>query len=714
MAMTRVRIEGLPHQASKGELVRWLAETAQVSGSRVGRIERSGNAATVELPEHEVGRLLSKLDGAMFQTRRVRVRLDAGGSELRNSHARGGEDWFAQLRQWLEWEAEAEREQIESQSSAREGTSLRNLAIRSDDVGLGGRLLLSLGKPDPHKPLPPHAFQPGSPVLLRVDSADAPPGIRGIIAQRTPAALTVAVDVPEDGLPDGDRWRLDLAYDEVARQRQLAALDRARLARAERLAELREVLLGEREPVVGPEPEVVFFNTGLNPSQQAAVKQALAAKDVAIVHGPPGTGKTTVLVEIIRQAVARGESVLACAPSNLAVDHLLESVIRKGIAAVRLGHPARVSPELHDSTLDELAQHHPDRVQARKLVRQAFALLKQAGKWTRAKPQPGERAAMRQEARQLLGDARALERRAIERILDGAKLIGATLTGVDADTMGQRVFDWVILDEACQATEPACWIPILRAKKVVLGGDHCQLPPTVLSDAASKAGLIVSMMERLVDRFGPLITRRLNIQYRMNQAIMQFSAQEFYDGDLHADASVAEHRLVDLPAVAADAMTEMPVRFLDTAGASFEEEPEPDGPSRRNPQEARQIVAQVRALIDHGVPAGEIAVIAPYNAQVRLLREQLRDIDGLEVDSVDGFQGREKEAVLVTLVRSNSEGEIGFLGDIRRTNVAMTRARRRLFLIGDSATLAQHPFYQRMVEYLESIGAYGSIWEEMA
>jgi predicted DNA helicase len=439
---------------------------------------------------------------------------------------------------------------------------------------------------------------------------------------------------------------------------------------------------------------------------------ALAAKDVAVLHGPPGTGKTTTVVEIIRRAVRRRQRVLVCAPSNLGVDNVLERLLAWGENVVRLGHPARVLPTLREHTLDLLVEKHPDARLARKMVKEAFAVFRQAGKWTRSKPEPGAKQQMRQEARALLGDARKMETSAIQQILHSTPIVCSTLTGLDRDLLGDRRFDLLVIDEACQSTEPACWIPLAWADRVVLAGDHCQLPPTVVSVEASRLGFGISLLERLVGQYQDTITRRLDVQYRMHEQIMAFSSNEFYEGTLIADLSVRQHRLCELPAVESTTLTEAPVTFIDTAGAGYDEEKEPDGESRLNPQEANLAANKVRQLIAAGLRGEDIAVIAPYAAQVRLLRKQLADVPGLEIDSVDGFQGREKEAVVLSLVRSNLEGEIGFLVDIRRTNVALTRARRGLIVIGDSATLAHHPFYARLCEYFESIGAYHTVWEE--
>jgi predicted DNA helicase len=282
---------------------------------------------------------------------------------------------------------------------------------------------------------------------------------------------------------------------------------------------------------------------------------------------------------------------------------------------------------------------------------------------------------------------------------------------LDSDAIGPRRFDVAIIDEACQSIEPGCWIPLLRCDRVILAGDHCQLPPTIVSHEAAQQGLGISLFERLVDRYETPIARRLTIQYRMHQSIMEFSSNEFYDGQLVADDSVREHRLCDLPGIATTPLTEAPLEYIDTAGASFDEQLEPDGESRLNRQEATLVVNKVRQLLECGVDACDIGVITPYAAQARLLREAASPF-GIEIDSVDGFQGREKEAIIITLVRSNTQGDIGFLSDVRRMNVAMTRARRKLIIIGDSATLATHPFYQRLLEYVDRKQAYRSVWEE--
>jgi superfamily I DNA and/or RNA helicase len=626
---------------------------------------------------------------------------------------------FDHLARLLELEARAEATALaeaarrqDGPQAERSGNCLVKLVIRNEQPAFGGRIVVTLGKRDQQQPLPWNRLGIGTPVVLTEEKVARPKPWRGVVCRRELSFIDVAV--AELPLTEDDRasFRLDLAADEIARQRQAEALRQAGVAQKGRLAQLRDVLISVREPRFAESAALTAFDASLNASQIKAVEFALAAGDVAIIHGPPGTGKTTTVVELIRQVVARGEKVLACAPSNLAVDNLLERLVRAGERAIRLGHPARVLPELQEHTLDLLVDAHPDVALARRLLREAEELRNKASRYTRAKPLPGARQEMRQEARELVADARRIESQVAQHILDSAAVVCATLTGLDAQILGERTFDLVVIDEAAQAIEPACWIPLLRGGRVVLAGDHCQLPPTIVSVEAAREGLAVSMLERLMAELGPAISRRLTTQYRMHEAIMGFSSTEFYASSLVADPSVSGHLLKDLPEVVPATLTSVPLTFIDTAGAGYDEELEPDGESRRNPAEAEIVGRQVQSLLDAGVGARQIAVIAPYSAQVRLLREQLA-IEGLEVDTVDGFQGREKEAVIISLVRSNERGEIGFLADTRRMNVALTRARRKLIVIGDSATIGGNAFYGRLLAYFESQAAYKTVWEEL-
>lgn len=624
---------------------------------------------------------------------------------------------FERLAKLLELEAAAEAEQLAAQAQRRTGPTaersgkcLTKLAIRDERPAFGGRVVLTLGKRDQTQSLPWNRLGVGTPVLLTEEGVAGQRGWRGIVCRRDQQTLDVALTQEPEPEQDRPTFRLDVSSDEIARQRMTSALSQARKADRGRAAQLRDVLIGDRPIKMSDIKPLECLDDGLNDSQKEAVQFALAASDIAVIHGPPGTGKTTTVIEVIRQAVARGEKVLACAASNMAVDNLLERLVRAGERAIRIGHPARVMAELQEHTLDLLVDAHPDVAIARKLIRDAEKLQDKAARFTRAKPLPGARQQMRAEARELFADARRIEAQIAEHLLDSATIVCATLTGVDSQVLGAREFDLVVIDEVAQAIEPACWIPLLRAGRIVLAGDHCQLPPTIVSNQAAREGLAISLMERLLKDLGTGISRRLTTQYRMHDAIMGFSSEAFYESTLVADESVVGHLLTDIPNVQPVPLTSHPLSFIDTAGAGYDEELEPEGESRRNPQEGELVARQVQLLIEAGISPRDIAVITPYSAQVRLLRDKI-DSDGLEIDTVDGFQGREKEAVVISLVRSNATNEIGFLADTRRMNVALTRARRKLIVIGDSATIAGHDFYHKLLEYFELHDSYQTVWD---
>ncbi len=617
---------------------------------------------------------------------------------------------FTNLRRWLQMEGKAEQHRMEErrriQSSAeaeRRGETLLDLVVSNHTTGLGGRYLLTLQKRKSNDKLPWHRFKVGSPVLLSVDRNADRSSVQGVVSGRKVDSLEIAVD----DWPEGDRFRLDLSPDEVTRKRQQAALDLAKNASG-RLRQLRDLLLYDREPRFRSDVKAETCKH-LNPSQQAAVEFALSSEDLAIIHGPPGTGKTTTVVELIRQAVANGERILACAPSNTAVDNLLERLVNSGENAVRLGHPARVLEVVRTHTLDALVEKHEAFQLIREMQREAEQLTRQANRYTRGRPAPGQKYQQRQEARELRQHARMMERQAVNEVIAGARVICTTVS-FDFSILADHEFDLLVIDEACQSVEPGCWVPLKLANRIVLAGDHCQLPPTILSKEAAREGYAVSLMQRLVETYGDTVTRQLTVQYRMNEEIMQFSSDTFYDGILTADASVSRHRLSELPNL--QEVEDDPVVFIDTAGAGWHEEQEPDSLSRLNPNEGRLVLDQVQQLCSAGLNPSDIAVIAPYAAQVRWLRQHAV-FERLEIDTVDGFQGREKEAVVMCTVRSNTKGEVGFLSDARRMNVALTRARRKLIVIGDSATLGADEFFQSLLAWFESTGSYRTVWELM-
>ena len=618
----------------------------------------------------------------------------------------------------LERDAEvAENERALQASSDAElvarGTTLLRLEVADLEPGFGGRLHADL-RPSRGGELPAHRFGPGDVVALRAER-DAPPLAQAVVVRVRRELLVVSLDdddVDLPGLVRLDRLTTDVTFRRL--DEALAAL--AAEAKGERQRFL-DVLFDSRAPDAAPEipaePEQ-WFDPQLDDSQRRAVAFALAASPVALVHGPPGTGKTTALVELCRQCVARGERLLACAPSNVAVDNLAERLADCGVKVVRLGHPARMQENVRDVSLAQQVANSPDQKLLRDQRREFDAALRTMH---RAKGRR-ERGEARAEVRRLRSERRQLEGAISRGIVDAADVVLATTTGARDARPGDRTFDRVVIDEAAQALEAACWIPLQHADRVVLAGDHHQLPPTILSAAAAEQGLTRTLFERLFDApstagCGRMLTR----QYRMHAAIMQWSSATFYGGRLEADDSVRGHLLTDLDGVVPGgeggaAWTAEALCFVDTAGCGHEETTEADERSKHNPGEAELVARLVTGLVEAGVAPRDIAVITPYNAQVQKLRERLGDPD-LEIGTVDGLQGREKEAVVISLVRSNDRGEVGFLGELRRLNVALTRARRHLTIVGDSATLAGDDGLRALVDHLQEHAHYRSAFELM-
>ncbi|MBX2926701.1 MAG: AAA family ATPase [Saprospiraceae bacterium] len=505
---------------------------------------------------------------------------------------------------------------------------------------------------------------------------------------------------------------VDLLFDDRSYAEMEKALKQIMQAKKGRIAELRAILTGGKQPEFDEKTPLSPI-PGLNPSQYKAVCEALSARDVAVIHGPPGTGKTTTIVQAVKAACQTETTVLVTAPSNTAVDLLTERLAAQGLFVVRIGNISRVDESILSHTLEVLAASHPESKNVKKVRIQAAECRRQARRFRRqfGSEERSERRQLLDEAKQLASWANTLEDRIIEQILDGAQVIACTLVGAAQKVLEKRHFRTAVIDEASQALEPASWIPILRTSRVWLTGDPFQLPPTVKSDQARREGLNLSLMERclLFMPYAPM----LEVQYRMHEVIMGFSNRRFYGLRLKSHETVSAHRL--------DIGEHFPLEFIDTAGCGFEEQTHEESQSRFNPDEFHILREHLYQLIEahHDRPLPSVAIISPYREQAEYIKkavetDPLLASAPLSVNTIDGFQGQERDVVYISLVRSNAKSEIGFLGDYRRMNVAMTRARKLLVVIGDSATVGANPFYSDLLSYCEQHGIYRTAWEFMA
>ncbi len=517
-------------------------------------------------------------------------------------------------------------------------------------------------------------------------------------------------DIFESDLNGHHQLILEIIYDERPYTVMQNALRSLLKTKNERIKYLRDHLtIDEDLPYNTKRNSITFHNDNLNDEQNQAVSGCLNADYLGIIHGPPGTGKTTTLVALITHLRSIEKKLLVCAPSNNAVDLLATRLYKQGVKVLRVGNITRISDHITNLTLDEKLRNHQEWSRIKKVKIEAEESKKLALSYKRkfGAEEFKERKRMLYESRELKRWARDLEQRLIDQIVDEAEVICTTLIGCESNLIKNIQYNTLVIDEASQAMEPECWVAMQKAERTILAGDHKQLPPTVKSEKAEKLGLSVTILDHMSDTLKTAFL--LRCQYRMNDDILRFPNQQFYDGKLYSDPSVRNRRLT------AGAQT---LVFIDTAGCGFDEEINYKNMSLKNPGEyfilREHLLKTKERLLGHS-----IGIISPYSEQVKMMRSNLQEEEELlpldiEIDSIDGFQGQEKEVIYISLVRSNSQGQIGFLSDQRRLNVAITRAMKKLVIIGDSSTIAQHEIFAQLIDNVEKNGLYHSAWEYLS
>ena len=552
-----------------------------------------------------------------------------------------------------------------------------------------------------------HNFEFGRPVaFFRIDGKDKIKyfNFTGTVSYVDGDRMVVAV--PDNGqlidVQSAEQVGIQLFFDETSYKTMFDALDRVIKGKG-RLGYLRDLFYSSQKAETFSFASLHF--PYLNPTQEDAVNKVLRAKDVAIVHGPPGTGKTTTLVEAIYETLRRENQVLVCAQSNMAVDWISEKLVDRGVNVLRIGNPTRVNDKMLSFTYERRFESHPD-------YDQLWAIRKAIRELRGHRKRGDER--YHQKLERLKERATELEVRINAQLFGEARVIACTLVGSANRLLDGQKFGTLFIDEAAQALEAACWIPIRKVSRVILAGDHCQLPPTVKSFAALKAGLGKTLMERIVEN-KPEVVTLLKVQYRMNEEIMRFSSDWFYGNQVESAPEVKNRSILDL---------DIPMSWIDTSefelpedgSLTFKEEFVGESFGRINKAEAELTLLALEnyfkkigkeRILDERIDVG---IISPYRAQVQYLRRQLKKKEWVKpfrhlisVNTVDGFQGQERDVILISLVRANDEGQIGFLRDLRRMNVAITRARMKLIILGDASTMTRHPFYKKLYDYIDAL-----------
>lgn len=545
-------------------------------------------------------------------------------------------------------------------------------------------------------------FEYGKPVSFFTQSGMGDAKLNGVTGQISYVdgnRMVVVLNREEEinVLKTSENLGVQLYFDETTYQLMFDALRNVEKAKGDRTAELRDILLSGIPANFRNNSSISY--PWLNASQEAAVNKVLNAKDVTIVHGPPGTGKTTTLVEAICEVLNRENQILVCAQSNMAVDWISEQLNDRGVSVLRIGNPTRVTDKMLGFTYERRFEAHP-------LYSELWS-VRQAMRQLRSQARSGNRRAIHDKINSLRDRGTNLELSIRHDLFDQCRIVACTLTGAANRLLDGIRFQSVFIDEAAQALEAACWIAIRKADRVIFAGDHCQLPPTIKCMEAAHAGLDITLMEKVAKR-KPECVQLLDTQYRMHEAIAKFPSDWFYEGKLKSSDSVRFRNILEY---------EAPMVWLDTSELNYNEQATDDLSGRYNKEEAKFIV---KALGEYAESIGmkriqderiDFGLISPYKNQVQRLRQLVKQSATLKpikrsitINTIDGFQGQERDVVLISLVRANEEGNIGFLRELRRMNVAITRAKMKLIIVGAADTLTRHPFYKKLYEYVERDG----------
>ncbi|MGM0601866.1 MAG: IGHMBP2 family helicase [Bacillota bacterium] len=730
-----------------GDIVGAFINEVGLDSDEIGKIKIDNNKrkAEVEVADRSAKKVVKIMDDNQIGGVHVRVKAK-NPDDLIDKKIIDYYNRFSSLVE-LERQEEMERHKLEIKYLSPEerqakGRAVLNLKGRDDGTAFGHKPAVKFVKQHSGMKLPDTEIGPGDLVMISLNEPLNSDNPTGTVSEKTRYSLTVIFDKQPPSFVYNKNLRLDLYVNDISFQRMLSVLEKIKDC-PESLEKKRDLLLNKADAEYSEQEIEVLSDNNLDEYQKKAVEKALQAKDIFMIQGPPGTGKTVTAVEIIKNNVKENNSVLAAADSNTAVDNLVELLAEEDINVLRIGHPIQVTKSLREHTLDYRVLEHPDYQKAEKLREEVSELINEqenyihpGGKYRRGlsdqeireyaakgidhhvrgiKPKIIDEMAAWLELQSKIDNyfsrIEELEQAAVRELMEKAEVVCTTNITAGSELLEDQYFDLVVLDEATQATEPSALIPYLKGKKTILIGDHKQLPPTVLSKKALEQGLDRSLFERFMELYGEEFSYQLKLQYRMHKKIMEFSSREFYNSSLKAAVEVAEHTLKDLGVTVEESdcfadkvmLEDYPVVFLDTSEMEAEERSLSGSNSYDNPVEAEIVLDIADKAVKWGVDVKDLAVITPYKDQVDFLYQHCK-LEDLEINTVDGFQGREKEMIIFSSVRSNNNGNIGFLRDLRRLNVAVTRARRKLVFIGDADTISEHSTYKSLINYIKENG----------